>query len=129
YGYSNAVGSMLLPCLRLLLVLLACLMVNSPAFAAPKPVAVGAFEGPFGEDTREKLVQAIDKQGALKVAKDKPADRVGINETKGTYEDVARKLLVAGILVGEVENKNDEWSVLLAVYASNGELLQKFRIR
>lgn len=96
---------------------------------AAKPVAVGTFEGPFAEDVRQQVVDALDDAGALKVVKNKPADRVGINEPKGNYKDRAHELGVAGIVVGNVSDKNDEWTVLLAVYGASGELLQKFKMR
>lgn len=115
--------------LSVLLTVLAVVVTSTVASAAAKPVAVGVFEGPFGEDVRQKAVDSINKDGQLSVVKDKPSDRVDMNETKGTYEDAAQKLGVAGILTGHVSNRNDQWAVLLAVYGSNGELVQKFRMR
>jgi len=96
---------------------------------AAKPVAVGSFEGPYAEDVRQQVVDAVNDAGELTVVKDKPADRVGINETKGTYKDKANELGVAGIVVGKVSDKNKEWSVLLAVYGASGELLEKVKLR
>lgn len=107
------------------LVLLGGLKIASAA----KAVAVGSFEGSFAEDVRQNAVEAINDAGELRVVKDKAADRVGINEPKGAYADNAHTLGVAGILVGVVSDNNDEWSVLLAVYGPDGDLLQKFRVR
>ncbi len=108
--------------------LLALLGGTNLAWAA-KPVAVGTFDGPYAEDVRKEVADALNDAGELSVVKDKPADRVGINEPKGTYKDKAHELGVAGIVVGNVSDQNDEWSVLLAVYAATGELLQKFKMR
>ena len=72
---------------------------------AAKPVAVGTFDGPYAEDVRQQVVDAVNDAGELTVVKDKPAERVGINETKGTYKDKAHELGVAGVVVGNVSDR------------------------
>src|SRR5687768_17476655 len=101
---AHVFGRGLAVVLGMALVLLGGLKLASAA----KPVAVGSFEGSFAEDVRQNAVEAINKSGELRVVKDKAADRVGINEPKGTYEDNAHTLGVAGILVGVVSDNNDE---------------------
>lgn len=105
------------------------LLAGTSVASAAQPVAVGAFEGPYASDVRKEVVEALDDAGELTVVKYKPSDRVGMNESRGTYKTTAHELGVAGIVVGNVSDRNDEWSVLLAVYAASGELLQKLKMR
>lgn len=115
--------------LVVLAAVIGCLLAGTRVALAAKPVAVGTFDGPYAADVRKEVVDALNDAGELKVVKDKPADRLGINETKGSYKAKAHELGVAGIVVGNVSDQNDEWSVLLGVYGASGELLQKFKMR